>query len=76
MPRYRVPFKCYVFIDVVVWAKDEEEAIDEAWKVNGLGSYVGNGGNDKLVGTRESNVSVFPSDEVEEDGDPELINGD
>ena len=56
--RYRVTIPCPVWITAVVDSDDKESAIDDALDVGTLGRYVGNGGNDKLIGVNDSNISI------------------
>ena len=68
--KYKVPFKTKVFITVTVEAENEDDAVEKAWDHvgGGLLRYIGNGGSDQLVGVYDPAVSLFPSEEVEEDG--------
>lgn len=63
-------FKVYgtvrVHMTVEVEAEDAEGAIEAAEEFGGLTGYCGNGGNDKLVGTAERNVSLDVGDEYAE----------
>lgn len=55
-----------VSVSVRVEADDEDEARDAAVDLfNGLTSYVGNGGTDKLVGVSDEEVSISPEDGFE-----------
>lgn len=53
-----------VFITVEVEGEDRDDAVEKAGEFFCLDSYVGNGGNDKLVGTADDNVSITAGDEV------------
>lgn len=70
--KFRVYGTATIGITITVEAEDIEEAIDNAHdEFNGLRSYVGNGGRDKLIGVQESNVSIDPGDDFEfTDADP------
>lgn len=67
MAKWEVNCAIPVFLTITVDADSEEQAIDAAMEAASLGSYVGNGGIDKLIGTSKSNVSLEPGDIVLED---------
>lgn len=59
MKKYKVHLQKIVDVYIEVEAEDKESAIEEAYDYAYLDGYVGNGGTgDKLIGTRESNVSI------------------
>lgn len=66
MPKYRVSGPTMVWVETIVEAEDEDEAIEKAFEVEDcLTSFVGNNGCDKLVGVYDSNTSLQPSDVIE-----------
>jgi hypothetical protein len=64
MKTYNVSFSMPVHFNVKVQAEDKESAIEEAMQHASLGSFVGNGGIDKLVGVYDECVSLDPGDSV------------
>ena len=59
--KVAVPYIVWAYVDVE--ADSEEDAIYKAIEASGLSSYAGNGGSNKLIGTRMQNVSLEPADE-------------
>lgn len=64
MKDYIVNMTMPVYLTIRVEAETPEEAIDEAYELAYIENYVGNGGTDKIVGTRSPNVSLEAGDEV------------
>ena len=60
MKKYNVTHFIAVEVTIQIDAESEAEALEESWEYAHLGSYVGNGGYDKIVGVSDSNVSIFP----------------
>lgn len=68
--KYEVFGHATVTCSMIVYAKNEEEAIEKANDQFGnLTNYAGMGGTDKLIGvlTNEDDRSVFPDSDVEFD---------
>ena len=68
--KYEVLGHATVICSMIVYAENEEEAIEKANdEFGGLTNYVGMGGTDKLLGvlTSEADRSVFPDSDVEFD---------
>lgn len=69
MKKYIVTGYTKVTVEVVVEAKNKEDAIEKAYEeCSGPMSFVGNGGYDKLIGvcnTDNADVSIVCDDEVE-----------
>lgn len=65
MGTFRVPFTFTATIYIEVEAVDKEEAIDKAYEEISVGQFVGNGGNDKLIGVYDSNHSIEPGEDFE-----------
>lgn len=62
MKKYEVRFAVPVFFCVTVEAKNEKEAEESAMQYARLDSFVGNGGDDKLVGVCDECVSIEPGE--------------
>ena len=76
MKKYRVCGTTTVTVYKEVWAANEEEAYDKAFRnLNCLTAFCGNGGTDKLVGVYESDESIAADDTVEYD-DIEVLEDD
>lgn len=58
MKKYRVVIPFPVWVSVVVEADTPEEAEEVALGEVYLDQYAGNGGTDKIIGVRNSNMSV------------------
>jgi len=67
MKKFKVPFNVTCTIYVWVEAETKEEAIDLAYDEVYLDQYVGNGGNNKLIGVSDENMSVEPGCDFEVD---------
>ena len=68
MKKYNVLGNASVTVCVTVEANSEEEAMNKAnEQFNGIHSYCGNGGVDKLIGVEGSNVSIAADESVEFD---------
>lgn len=68
--KYEVFGHATVICSMIVYADNEEEAIEKANnEFGGLTNYAGMGGTDKLLGvlTSEADRSVFPDSDVEFD---------
>jgi hypothetical protein len=69
MPKFRVRGETTVYVYVVLEAANEAEAIEKADAELGcLDSYLGNGGDDKIVGVRDTDdmiASVEPNEYIE-----------
>ena len=65
MKKFKVTFKTSLYVDVIVEAETEDEAINEAEQSVYINGYCGNGGCDKLVGVSDSNMSVYADDDFE-----------
>lgn len=73
MKKYRVYGTTTVSVVKEVWANNEDEAYDKAWReLTGLTAFCGNGGTDKLVGVYGSDESVAADDNIEYDNIEEL----
>ena len=60
MKKYAVHGVVEVEVVKEVWANSEEEAYEKAAnQLTGLTEYLGNGGDDKLIGVEEEGESVF-----------------
>ena len=68
MKKYRVMGTTTVTVYKEVWATNEEDAIDKvSSQLDGLGSYCGNFGYDKLVGVEGDGESVSADGYIEWD---------
>ena len=68
MKKYNVLGNTSVTVCVTVEADSEEEAMNKAnEQFNGIHSYGGNGGLDKLIGVNGSNESIAADESVEFD---------
>lgn len=64
--KYRVKGETKVYVDLIVEAESEDEAMDIAYQeLSSLTPYAGNGGTDKIVGTSMSTASLDIDDEIE-----------
>lgn len=69
MKKFRVTAAIPVFVSIEVEAENEDGAIEAAHEEGfSLTAFVGNGGTDKLVGVRGSNMSVEPGEEILDSG--------
>ena len=76
MKKYRVCGTTTVTVYKEVWAANEEEAYDKAWrKLDSLTAFCGNRGIDKLVGVYGDDESVSVDDNIEYD-DIEVLEDD
>lgn len=74
--KFRVIGTAMIDVEMVVEAENAEEAMEVACNEFYIENYVGNGGTgDKLIGTREPNISLDASDfdlEIDEEGTEEV----
>lgn len=63
MKNYRVYIPYAVYVCVEVKADNEEQAKEMAIDQSYIDSYCGNGGMDKLIGVRDSNMSIEINDD-------------
>ena len=76
MKKYSVRGTTTVTVIKEVWANNEDEAYDKAWReLTGLTAFCGNGGTDKLIGVYGSDESVAADDNIEYD-DIEMVEDD
>ena len=76
MKKYSVRGTTVVTVTKEVWANNEDEAYDKAWReLTGLTAFCGNGGTDKLIGVYGSDESVAADDNIEYD-DIEVLEND
>jgi len=68
MKKYNVLGNTSITVCVTVEANNKEEAINKVKaQFNGIHSYCGNGGTDKIIGVESSNVSIASDEPVEFD---------
>jgi len=73
MKKYSVRGTTTVVVTKEVWANNEDEAYEKAFKqLNCLTAFCGNGGVDKLIGVYESDESLSADDTIEYDDIEEL----
>lgn len=60
MNKYKITYTVPVEVEIIVDANTEKEAISDSEMYVELDSYIGNGGYNKIIGTSEENVKVFP----------------
>jgi hypothetical protein len=66
MPKFKVWGKVICFVSKEVDAENPEDAVEKAYeKFGGVGSYVGNGGWNKLIGVTGQDESIEAGDEIE-----------
>lgn len=65
--RVTIPFACFVSVEVE--AENAEAAEEIAFEDAYPSGYAGNGGTDKLIGVRGSNVSIEAGEEPIDDID-------
>ncbi|RRJ62420.1 hypothetical protein EHV15_05240 [Paenibacillus oralis] len=59
MAKYKVWGNFTGAVSITIEADSEDEAFDKAYaEFQGIGSFVGNGGIDKLIGVYEDNESI------------------
>ena len=76
MKKYRVYGTTTVSVVKEIWANNEDEAYDKAYRqLDSLTEYCGNGGYDKLVGVDGDDERVSAGDEIIYD-DIEMIEED
>lgn len=76
MKKYSVRGTTVVTVIKEVWASNEDEAYDKAWReLTSLTVFCGNGGTDKLIGVYGSDESVAADDNIEYD-DIEILEDD
>ena len=76
MKKYSVRGTTAVTVTKEVWANNEDEAYDKAWReLTSLTAFCGNGGIDKLVGVYGDDESVAADDNIEYD-DIEMLEDD
>jgi len=66
MKKFHVYGIVTISVGIELEAEDKEAAIEAAYeKFGGIGSYVGNGGCDKLIGVTAANESIDADGEIE-----------
>lgn len=74
---YEVTGTCTITIKKRVLANSPEEALEKAEETfGGIESYLGNGGDDKLIGVDNDSESIFASDYIEWDENDIVITDD
>lgn len=65
MPKYTVMGNTQVTVSITVNAKNPEEAMKKAKKkFAGIHSYLGNGGDDKIIGVENKNETIAADEPV------------
>lgn len=73
MKKYSCTATIETYIEMIVEAESEEDALEKANnEFGGACNYCGNGGTDKLVGVDGENESISINDDVEFDEATEL----
>jgi len=62
MSEYRVTLPFVIYVTTTIEADSEQEAIDEAVNDVSLTNYCGNGGDDRMVGSYNTNDTIEPGD--------------